>query len=106
LWRRCGPSASYAGHVGEGLQLSRVGLGSAYATAMRSELGAAIDRRLADLIMIRLRRAWPLLKLVPTPLIVPIVAPGARRLRRSLSRGAVAVVVSAGAVILLIALRT
>jgi hypothetical protein len=32
---------------------------------MRSELGAAIDRRLAAMIIIRLRRNWPLLKLVP-----------------------------------------
>jgi len=73
---------------------------------MRSELGAAIDRRLAGLIIIRLQRAWPLLKLVPASWIVPIVAPGARRLRRSLSRVAVAVAVSSGALIVLIALRT
>jgi hypothetical protein len=72
---------------------------------MRSELGAAIDRRLAELIVIRLRRAWPLLKLVPASCILPIVTPGARRLRHSLSRGAVAVIVSAGALIVLIAVR-
>jgi hypothetical protein len=36
---------------------------------------------------------------------IPIVAPGARRLRHSLFRGAVAVAVSAGALIVLIALR-
>jgi hypothetical protein len=92
--------------VGEGLQLWRVELGSLNAAAMRSELGAAIDRRLAELIITGLRRAWPLLKLVPTSWVFPIVAPGARRLRRSLSRGAVALAVSAGAVIVLFALRT
>jgi hypothetical protein len=51
--------------VGAGLQLWRVELGSRYARVMRSQLGAAIDRRLAELIIVRLRRAWPLLKLVP-----------------------------------------
>jgi hypothetical protein len=72
---------------------------------MRSELGAAIDRRLAAMIIIRLRRSWPLLKLVPASWILPAVAPAAKRLRRLLSRGAVAVAVSAGALIVLIALR-
>lgn len=80
--------------------------GSPYARAMRSELGAAIDGWLAELMIIRLRRAWPLLKLVPASWIFPIVAPSARRLRRSLCHGAVAVAVSAGAVIVLIALRS
>jgi hypothetical protein len=92
--------------VGEGLQLWRAGLGSLYARVTRSELGAAIDRRLAELIIIRLRRAWPMLALVPASWIFPIVAPGARRLGRSLFRGAVAVAVSAGALMVLIALRT
>jgi hypothetical protein len=91
--------------MGEGLQLWRVELGSPYARVMRSELGAAVDRRLAGLIIARLRRSWPLLKLVPASWIVPIVAPRARRLRRSLSRGAAGVTVCAGAVIVLIIVR-
>ena len=73
---------------------------------MRSELGATIDRRLAGLIVVRLRRAWPVLELVPASWIVPIVAPAARRLRRLFSRGAVAVAVFVGALIVLIALGT
>jgi hypothetical protein len=92
--------------VDEGLQLWRVGPGSLYAGAVRNELGAAIDRRLAELIILRMRRSWPLLKLVPASWILPIVAPGATRLRRSLSRGAAALAVSAGALIVLIALCT
>ena len=72
---RCDASSS-RGHVGEGLQVWRVELGSPYAHAVRSELGAAIDRRLAGLIIIRLRRVWPLLKLVPASWIVVIVARG------------------------------
>src|ERR1017187_4854480 len=89
---RCDASSS-RGHVGEGLQVWRVELGSTYAHAVRSELGAAIDRRL--------RRVWPSLKLVPASWIVLIVAPGARSLRRSLSRVAVAVAVSTCTLIVL-----
>ena len=102
---RCDPSSSCA-RVGEGLQAWRVEFGSPYAHAMRSELGAAIDRRLAGLLIIRLQRARPLLKLVPASWIVLIVAPRARRLRRSLSpvAVAVAVAVSTCALIVLIAL--
>jgi hypothetical protein len=92
--------------VGEELQLWRVELGSPYAPAMRSELDAAVDRRLAELIIVRLRRSWPLLNLVPAACIVPIVVPAARRLRRSLFRSAVAVAVFAGALIAIIAVRT
>ncbi len=79
--------------------------GSPYAPVMRSELGAAVDRRLAELIIVRLRRSWPLLKLLPASCIVPIVVPAARRLRRSLFRSAVAAAVFAGALIALIALQ-
>ena len=87
------------------MQLWRVDPGSPYARAMRSELGAAIDRRLAELIVIRLRRNWRLLKLVPASWMFAIVTPGARRLQGSLARGAVAVALSAAALIVLIAIR-
>ena len=93
------------GGLGEKLQLWRVELGSPYAPAMRSELGAAVDRRLAELANLRLRRSWPLLKLLPTACIVPIVVPAARRLRLSLFRSAVAVALFAGALIALMALQ-
>jgi hypothetical protein len=73
---------------------------------MRSELGAAIDRRLAEVIIAKLRRERPLLKLMPTSWVCPIVAPAARRLRRSLSRGAVALAACASTVIVLFALHT
>jgi hypothetical protein len=72
---------------------------------MRGELGAAIDRRLAGLILIRLRRAWPLLRLVPASWIIPVVAPGARRLRRTLSTAAVSLLVAGGTVLVLISVR-
>jgi hypothetical protein len=83
-----------------------VELVSPYAPAMRSELGATVDRRLAELIIVRLRRSWPALKLLPTACIVPIAVPVARRLRRSLLRGAVAVAVFAGVLIAILAART
>jgi hypothetical protein len=70
------------------------------------ELGAAIDRRLAELIIIRLRRNKPMLKLVPASWVFPIVEARTRGLGRSLSLGAVAVAASAGALIVFIALRT
>ncbi len=73
---------------------------------MRSELGATIDRRLAELIITKLRRGRPLLKLMPTSWVFPIVAPAARRLRRQLSRSAVALAASASTVIMLLALHT
>ena len=101
---RARPSSSRR-NVGQGLQLWRVELGSPYARVMRSELGAAVDRRLAGLIIARLRRSWAVLKLVPASWIVPIVAPRARRLRRSFSRGAAGVTVCAGAVIVLVIVR-
>lgn len=90
--------------MGDALQLWRSELGSPYARAMRTQLGAAIDRRLAALIIARVRRAWPLLNLVPASWIIPVVTPGARRLRRSISCAVLAV--AASAVIVLIAVRT
>jgi hypothetical protein len=104
--RAWGGASSSRRRVDEGLQLWRVELGSLYAGAVRNELGAAIDRRLAELMILRMRRNWPVLKLVPASWILPIVAPGATRLRRSLSRDAVALAVSAGGLIVLIALCT
>jgi hypothetical protein len=73
---------------------------------MRSELGRAADRRLAELIAARLCRSWPLLKLLPAACVVPIVVPAARRLRGSLFRSAVAVAVFAGVLTAIIAART
>src|SRR3954454_9679575 len=51
---------------------------------MHSGVSAAIDRRLADLIVVWARRRWPALRFVPARWIRPAVAPTAVRLRRSL----------------------
>lgn len=65
---------------------------------MRS-VGATIDRRLAGVIVTRLHRTWPMLKLLPAAWLVLVVTPAARRLRRSLYRDAAAVVLIACAVV-------
>jgi hypothetical protein len=95
-----------ADSVSMALQRWRPGRESTYAQAVRGRLGAAIDRRLAGLIILRLRRHWPLLKLVPLLWMLPIVAPKASSLRRSLSRGAIGVAVSVGVIIALIVRHT
>jgi hypothetical protein len=51
-----------------------------------------LDRRLAGFIVGRLRRNWPVLRLVPAPWLVPIITPAARHLRCEIVRGAAAVV--------------
>jgi hypothetical protein len=51
---------------------------------MHSGLSAAIDGRLADLIVVWARRRWPALRFVPARWLRPAVTPTAMRLRRSL----------------------
>jgi hypothetical protein len=67
-------------------------------------LGAAIDKRLADLIVARARRSWPLLSLVPRSWIRPVVQPTATRLRRALARGGLAIAVPIAVVVALLTL--
>jgi hypothetical protein len=57
---------------------------------MPSDLSAAIDSRLEDLIVAWARRRWRPLRLVPARWIRPAAAPMARRLRRLLSRAVLA----------------
>jgi hypothetical protein len=65
-------------------------------------LGAAIDRRVADVIVAGARRNWPLLTLVPRAWVRPVVLPTARRLRRSLARSVVAAAIPACVVVALL----
>lgn len=90
--------------MAEELQPWRRFLGTHYPGTMRIEVGSAIDRHMAELITVRLRRRRPLLKLVPASWIFRVVAPEARRLRRSFLRGVVAVGVSITVLIVLITL--
>jgi hypothetical protein len=61
---------------------------------MRISAGAAIDGRLERLIIGHARREWPLLRLVPAALMGPVVAPVARRIRRSLAHTTLVLVVA------------
>jgi hypothetical protein len=54
---------------------------------------SALDRRIATLILLQARRRWPLLSLVPAPWMRPLLAPAATRVRRSLTRAALALAV-------------
>jgi hypothetical protein len=73
---------------------------------MRRGVSAAIDRRLEDVIVVWLRREWPVLRLVPSRWIRPAARPTAVRLRRSLSRIALAVVVPIGTFLALLTLAS
>jgi hypothetical protein len=71
---------------------------------MRSGVGAAIDSWLEELIVTWVRRQWPALRLVPARWIRPVIKPTVVRLRRSLSRGALALAVIVGTILTLLIL--
>jgi hypothetical protein len=66
----------------------------------------SVDRRIANAIIARARRRWPLLQFVPSTMIRPLLRPGATIVRRELSRTVVTRIVPAGAVALLLLLLT
>jgi hypothetical protein len=68
---------------------------------MRIDLSTSIDRRLEALIVARVRRQWPVLRLIPARWIQPAIEPTAVRLRRSLTRGALALAVPSGVIVML-----
>jgi len=71
---------------------------------MRSGVGAAIDSRLEELVVTWVRRQSPVLRLVPARWIRPVIKPAVVRLRRSLSRGALALAVPVGTILTLLIL--
>jgi hypothetical protein len=70
---------------------------------MFSALPATIDRLLATVLLAGARRSWPLLRLIPSSWLRPLLAPTARRLRYSLARGAMAFSTTVTAAIVLLA---
>ena len=66
---------------------------------------ARVDRRIANAIIARARRRWPLLWLVPDSVIRPLVMPSARTIRRELAHTALTRVAPAGALVGLVLLR-
>jgi hypothetical protein len=73
---------------------------------MLTGLLTSVDRRIANAIIARARRRWPLLQFVPSTMIRPLLRPGATIVRRELSRTVVTRIVPAGAVALLLLLLT
>jgi hypothetical protein len=71
---------------------------------MRNTVSAPIHRRLEELIVARARRQSPVLRLVPARWIRPAITPTAARLRRSLSRGVLALALATGVILALITL--
>ena len=70
---------------------------------MLSALADTLDRQLANVILARARRRWPLLTLIPTGWLGPLASPRATRLRRSLARGALTTSATIVVVIVLVA---
>ena len=69
---------------------------------MRTRVNAAIDTRLADLIVVLACRRWPMLRVVPQRWIRPVLVPAAGRLRRSIAAAALISVATAGVIIALV----
>jgi hypothetical protein len=69
---------------------------------MRSEARAAIDRRLEELVVVRARRRWPVVRLVPDGWIRPVIKPKVVRLRVLLLRAALASAVAVGSILTLL----
>jgi hypothetical protein len=72
---------------------------------MPRRVSASVDGRLQDLVVEWARRRWPVLRIVPVRLIRPAVAPMTTQLRRVLSRAVLATALSAGMLIMLLALK-
>jgi hypothetical protein len=69
---------------------------------MRTRVNAAIETRLADLIVALAYRRWPALRVVPRRWIGPALVPAAGRLRRGITAAAVIAAATAGVIIALL----
>lgn len=63
-----------------------------------------VDRLIAGFLLRRVRRTWPLLSLVPSPLLLRLLTPSIPRVRQSLERAALWLSLMAGATVLVIEL--
>jgi hypothetical protein len=73
-----------------------------YARPVLTVFSSRVDRRIADVMLARARRRWPLLRLVPRTCALELLLPAAARARRDLARVVVLAAMLAGAVLLLI----
>jgi hypothetical protein len=71
---------------------------------MRIRVNAAIDTRLAELMVALVCRRWPVLRVVPQRWIRPVLVPAAARLRRGIAAAALVVAATAGVIIALLAM--
>lgn len=69
---------------------------------MVTSLSARVDRRVADLMLARARRRWPLLRLLPRTCARQLILPAATLARQDLVRVVVLAALFAGALLLLI----
>jgi hypothetical protein len=95
------------GGATESLQFARILAGQRarpYLHEMRTRVNAAIDIRLADLMVALARRQWPALRIVPQRWIRPVLVPAARRLRRGITAAALIATATAGVIIALLAM--
>jgi hypothetical protein len=65
-------------------------------------LSARVDRRIADLMLERARRRWPLLRLLPRTCARQLILPAATLARQDVVRVVVPAALFAGALLLLI----
>jgi hypothetical protein len=65
---------------------------AAYGDPVRRAATTALDRRIAAVLVGRVRRRWPISRLVPSLWLEPLLAVPAQRVRRGLLYGAAAVV--------------
>ena len=63
---------------------------------------ARVDRRIADLMLARVRRRWPLLRLVPQSCARQVILPAARAARHDVVRVVIIVAWVAGTLLALI----
>ena len=69
---------------------------------MVTPLSARVDRRIADLMLERARRRWPLLRLLPRTCARQLILPAATLARQDVVRVVVLAALFAGALLLLI----
>jgi len=65
-------------------------------------LSARVDRRIADLMLERARRRWPLLALLPRTCARPLILPAATPARQDVVRVVLGAALFAGTLLLLI----
>jgi hypothetical protein len=78
--------------------LARWQYGSYGEATMLAAIGARLDRRVSVMLISRVRRRWPLMRVVPAAVMMPLLAPVARRVRSSVVRVAALGVLAASVV--------